>query len=300
MMLFGSAPGVADSVAAILAERNQGLRIIGYGGPIFDRVTDMDDEVLDVIRTAAPDILCVALGHPKQEHWIEAYRDKLDVPVLIGVGGSLDFLAGTKARAPVWIREVGLEWLHRLATEPRRLAKRYARDFVRFTPLVVRQLRGMRARGRTHTPPTVARVGDALVVRPAGVLDLWASRDASAPAGHFDGGEGLLVKGLVAGRVVVDMSLVDQLDHTTAASLVALGYELRHLGSQLVLAALPSALARELARLQLDRGFTILPDVASALDAPILFESMSSAAPTGPALRNRSQRAKYISKDRGA
>jgi N-acetylglucosaminyldiphosphoundecaprenol N-acetyl-beta-D-mannosaminyltransferase len=255
MMLFGSGPGVAESVAATLGERHPGLRITGYGGPIFDRVRDMDDDVLDVIRTAAPDILCVALGHPKQEHWIEAYRDKLDVPVLIGVGGSLDFIAGTKRRAPVWIRKVGLEWLHRLVTEPRRLANRYARDFVRFTPLVVRQFRAMRPRGARQTPPTVALVGDTVVLQPAGGLDLWAN-DAPELAGALRERD----------RLVVDMSLVDRLDHATAASIVALGNELRHRGSQLMLAAVPSAVAGELAHFQLDGCFRIMPDVTSALD----------------------------------
>ena len=184
MMLFGSGPGVAESVAAILGARHPGLRIIGYGGPIFDRVTEMDDEVLDVIRTAAPDILCVALGHPKQEHWIKAYRDKLDVPVLIGVGGSLDFIAGTKSRAPVWIREIGLEWLHRLVTEPRRLAKRYARDFVPFTPVLcipaaprhgasganASHRRADRRRRRRASPP------EAWISGPASIHPMWASR----------------------------------------------------------------------------------------------------------------------------
>ena len=85
---------------------------------------------------------------------------------------------GRRRRAPVWIREVGLEWLHRLVTEPRRLANRYARDFVRFTPLVYRQFRAMRHGAARRTPPTVERVGDTVVLRPAGGLDLWASRCA--------------------------------------------------------------------------------------------------------------------------
>jgi N-acetylglucosaminyldiphosphoundecaprenol N-acetyl-beta-D-mannosaminyltransferase len=206
--------------------------------------------------------LCVALGHPKQEYWIDAYRDKLDVPVLIGVGGSLDFIAGTKSRAPVWIREIGLEWLHRLATEPRRLAKRYARDFFRFTPLVYRQFRAMGIRVSEWSAPAFERVGDAVVVQPTGGLDLWASLDAFDRAGAF----------VVGTRVVVDLSRVDRLDQATAASLVALDYELRHAGSLLVLAALPAALARELGRLQLDKILTAVTDVASALE-PSRFSS---------------------------
>jgi N-acetylglucosaminyldiphosphoundecaprenol N-acetyl-beta-D-mannosaminyltransferase len=256
MMLFGSAPGVAESVAATLASRHPGLRIIGYGGPMFDRGNEIDDEVLDVVRTAAPDILCVALGHPKQEYWIDAYRDKLDVPVLIGVGGSLDFIAGTKSRAPVWIREIGLEWLHRLATEPRRLAKRYARDFVRFTPLIFRQFRTMGIRANEWAAPAVERVGEAVVVRPTGGVDLWANFDALDRGGAFAAGT----------RVVVEMSRVRRLDQATAASLVALEYELRHAGSLLVLAAVPVSVSVSMVRLGLDKTFTVVPDVATALE----------------------------------
>lgn len=264
MMLFGSAPGVAESVATTLAARHPGLRIIGYGGPMFDKGNEIDDEVLDVVRTAAPDILCVALGHPKQEYWIDAYRDKLDVPVLIGVGGSLDFIAGTKSRAPVWIREIGLEWLHRLATEPRRLARRYARDFVQFTPLVYRQFRAMGIRANERTAPTVERVGEAVVVRPTGGLDLWANFDALDRGGAFAAGI----------RVVVDMSRVGRLDQATAASLVALDYELRHAGSLLVLAAVSESVARELARVRLKKLFAVVPDVAFALE-PTRFSTES-------------------------
>ena len=255
IMLFGSGPGVAESVAATLGERHPGLRITGYGGPIFDRVTEMGDEVLDVIRTTAPDILCVALGHPKQEYWIDAFRDKVEVPVLIGVGGSLDFIAGTKARAPVWIREIGLEWLHRFVTEPRRLGKRYARDFVRFAPLVLRQFRKMKVRGHAPMAPTVERVDAALVVRPAVTFDVSASVDL------------LDLQALVPGDcVVVDLSSVKRLDHATTASLVALDYELRHSGTQLVLAALAPAVAAELARLHLSERFTIAQDVVAAVE----------------------------------
>jgi N-acetylglucosaminyldiphosphoundecaprenol N-acetyl-beta-D-mannosaminyltransferase len=125
MMVFGSAEGVAEQAAQMLRDRNPGLDITGYGGPFFGDVADMDPQVLDVIREARPDILCVALGHPKQERWIEEYRDKLEVPVLVGVGGSLDFIVGTKARAPKWMQRSGLEWVHRLASEPRRLWRRY-------------------------------------------------------------------------------------------------------------------------------------------------------------------------------
>ncbi len=255
MMVFGSAEGVAEKAAEILRANNPGLIITGFGGPFFDRVTDMSDDVLDVIRDARPDILCVALGHPKQERWIEEYRDKLDVPVLVGVGGSLDFIVGTKARAPKWMQRAGLEWTHRFATEPRRLWKRYTRDLTVFGPRVLRQLRDMGKRPPNAPRPAVVQAGDALVLRPTGSLGLPDESLMSTLS--LAVGEGA--------RVVVDMSSVRRLDHSTASSLVSLAYELNLHDAPLVLAALSTKTARSLTRLRLDRSFTLMPDMASAL-----------------------------------
>jgi N-acetylglucosaminyldiphosphoundecaprenol N-acetyl-beta-D-mannosaminyltransferase len=255
MMVFGSAEGVAEKAAEILRVNNPGLIITGFGGPFFDRVTDMSDDVLDVIRDARPDILCVALGHPKQERWIEEYRDKIDVPVLVGVGGSLDFIVGTKARAPKWMQRVGLEWTHRFATEPRRLWKRYTRDLTVFGPRVLRQLRDMGKRPPNPPRPAVVQAGDALVLRPTGSLGMPDESLMSTLS--LAVGEGA--------RVVVDMSSVRRLDHSTASSLVSLAYELNLHDAPLVLAALSTKTARSLTRLRLDRSFTLMPDMASAL-----------------------------------
>jgi N-acetylglucosaminyldiphosphoundecaprenol N-acetyl-beta-D-mannosaminyltransferase len=249
MMLFGSAPSVAESVATILRTRHPRLRVVGYGGPMFDRVTDMSDDVLDVIRSVAPDILCVALGHPKQEHWIETYRDKVDVPVLIGVGGSLDYIAGTKTRAPAWTHKLGLEWCHRLMTEPRRLGRRYARDLFRFAPAVTRQALEMRSRGAPRAPSTM-RIGNTLVLQPVGALDLWIGGGAAALAETMLGSD----------SVVVDLSQVGRLDHATAASLTALRRECDRSGVPLSLVAPAPPVTRALARLRFDQTFTVLPE----------------------------------------
>jgi anti-anti-sigma regulatory factor len=141
-------------------------------------------------------------------------------------------------------------------TEPRRLAKRYARDLVQFAPLVYRQFRALGIRANERRAPAVERVGDAVVVRPTGGLDVWANFDALERGGAFAPGT----------RVVVEMSRVRGLDQATAASLVALDYELRHAGSLLVLAAVPAPVARVLARLRLANAFAVVPDVAAALE----------------------------------
>jgi len=102
------------------------LNIVGAYAPDFiDHTTIESAEILDLINKARPDILWVGLGSPKQDYWMAAHRDKLNVSVMIGVGAAFDFIAGTKPQAPRWMRRAGLEWLFRLVAEPRRLWKRY-------------------------------------------------------------------------------------------------------------------------------------------------------------------------------
>jgi len=79
------------------------------------------------------------VGAPKQELWVDAHRDRLEVAATLCVGATIDFLAGKKRRAPLWMRHTGVEWLHRVASEPRRLLRRYARDAWIFPRLVWRQ-----------------------------------------------------------------------------------------------------------------------------------------------------------------
>jgi N-acetylglucosaminyldiphosphoundecaprenol N-acetyl-beta-D-mannosaminyltransferase len=105
------------------------LRIVGRYAPPLAPLAEMDHEtILSRIEQARPDILLVALGHPKQEQWLAMHRHRLNVPLCMGVGASLDFLAGMVTRAPVWMQTAGLEWLYRAAQEPRRLAQRYLID----------------------------------------------------------------------------------------------------------------------------------------------------------------------------
>jgi N-acetylglucosaminyldiphosphoundecaprenol N-acetyl-beta-D-mannosaminyltransferase len=137
ILLYGGALGVADRAADLLRRRHPGLQIEGLDAPHLSSVEEMPVEGLEAIRRARADVLCVALGHPKQDKWIAAYGRQLQTPVLIGVGGTLDFLTGVTRRAPLWMQRTGLEWVHRLAQQPNRLAKRYARDVIHFAPRVL-------------------------------------------------------------------------------------------------------------------------------------------------------------------
>ena len=122
---YGGAPGVADQLAGVL-NRRFGIRIGGTYSPPF-RPLDIEERrrLVELVKAVRPDVLWIGLSTPKQESWMAEYRDLLHVPVMIGVGAAFDFLTGRTSQAPRWMREHGLEWLFRLASEPQRLWRRY-------------------------------------------------------------------------------------------------------------------------------------------------------------------------------
>jgi N-acetylglucosaminyldiphosphoundecaprenol N-acetyl-beta-D-mannosaminyltransferase len=123
---FGGAPGVADQLAQRLAERHPGLQVAGTDAPPFRPPTPQElDRALERMRAARPDIVWIGLGCPRQEQWMLENRARLPGTVLIGVGAAFDFETGRVRRAPPWMQKHGLEWLHRLVSEPRRLWRRY-------------------------------------------------------------------------------------------------------------------------------------------------------------------------------
>ncbi|SEG52428.1 N-acetylmannosaminyltransferase [Bryocella elongata] len=128
--LLGSTESRADRAVQVLEGRFPGLHIAGRYAPPPCPLDEMDDDaILERIHTAKTRILLVAFGNPKQELWIARNRDRLEGIVAIGIGGSLDMIAGSLRRAPGIIQAMQLEWLFRMAQEPRRLLPRYARDF---------------------------------------------------------------------------------------------------------------------------------------------------------------------------
>lgn len=123
---YGGAPGVPERLAEKLKSDLPRLVIAGHDSPPFRPLTPAEDEAaIAAINRARPDVLWVGLGTPKQETWIYAHRDRLQVPVVVAVGAAFDINAGLKRQAPRWMRENGFEWLFRLVQEPRRLWRRY-------------------------------------------------------------------------------------------------------------------------------------------------------------------------------
>ena len=131
IFVLGSKDENAQKAIEILEARFPGALFVGRYSPEQKALEEMDDEeILHRIHKARPDILLVAFGNPKQELWIDRNRERLHVNVAIGIGGSLDMIAGTVRRAPKFVQKMHMEWMFRLLQEPRRLLPRYVLDTV--------------------------------------------------------------------------------------------------------------------------------------------------------------------------
>ena len=118
---FGSAPGVAEKARAKAEKLYPGISIVGTRNGFF--TAEDEPEIISAIKKAQPDLLLAALGVPKQEKWLAAHLNELNVPVSIGVGGTLDVMAGVMKRAPVWMQRAKLEWLFRAMLQPKRAGR---------------------------------------------------------------------------------------------------------------------------------------------------------------------------------
>lgn len=137
---LGGAPGVPEALAARLAERFPGLVVAGTVSPPFRPLSPEEDTALVAgVNAARPHVLWIGLGSPKQEFWTAAHESVLDAPLLLPVGAAFDFHSGRLRRAPSWMQRLGLEWLFRIAMEPRRLLGRYVTTNARFMVGVIRE-----------------------------------------------------------------------------------------------------------------------------------------------------------------
>ncbi|SFJ17837.1 MULTISPECIES: WecB/TagA/CpsF family glycosyltransferase [Amycolatopsis] len=158
--LLGGEPGVPEAAAEVLSSRYPGLRIAGTDSPPFgfERSAAARAEVTAKLVEAKPDLVLVGLGFPKQEELIAGVRADLPSAWYLGCGAGIPMAAGQFRRAPELVQRMGAEWLHRLALEPRRLARRYLQDD---TPFAVRLLTGAllrRAAAKVEPRPTALPV----------------------------------------------------------------------------------------------------------------------------------------------
>ncbi|MEM1224066.1 MAG: WecB/TagA/CpsF family glycosyltransferase [Planctomycetota bacterium] len=140
--LLGGARDVPERAAEALRKTYPRLKIVGTESPPFRDLSEQEKaSQRERIRSARPDILLVAFGQPKGDHWIYENHDELGVPFSMQVGASFDFMAGNVHRAPLWMQVTGLEWFHRMIHEPRRLVPRYAANAVFLGQALVRDWR---------------------------------------------------------------------------------------------------------------------------------------------------------------
>lgn len=152
LFFLGGVEGAASKAAKAIEQRYPSARIAGTYCPPHATFHTSEEQarIKRIVRQAAPDVLLVAFGAPKQEKWIAANKDALGVPVSIGVGGSFEMAAGMLKRAPRWVQSAGLEWFYRFAQQPKRLFQRY---FVDDLPYLAGA--AMRALGRRLQRPAL-------------------------------------------------------------------------------------------------------------------------------------------------
>ena len=140
IFLLGAAEGVAAKAAENLKLKYKKLNVVGTYSPSygFEKNEDEINKIIDMINEVKPDILAVGLGAPKQEKFLYKFRKKLNVPVSLAIGASIDFEAGNINRAPKWMQKSGLEWFYRLCKEPKRMFKRYLIDDIKIAKLVIK------------------------------------------------------------------------------------------------------------------------------------------------------------------
>jgi N-acetylglucosaminyldiphosphoundecaprenol N-acetyl-beta-D-mannosaminyltransferase len=149
--LYGSTPEVLQALRTEIGRRWPGVTVVGAESPPFRTLTGEEEQALvERLAAAGPDIVWVGLGTPGQDHFVDRFRDRVRAP-LVAVGAAFDFHAGAKRQAPRILQRAGLEWAFRLATEPRRLWRRYLVGNTRFVVEV------LRSRPAVVACPSVAR-----------------------------------------------------------------------------------------------------------------------------------------------
>ncbi len=284
VFFLGGAPGVAEKASAELVRRYPGLKIAGcYSPPLADIVNMDHAAILAQLEATRPDLLLVAFGAPKQEKWANMHVRQWKVPLAVGVGGTLDFLAGAQTRAPRFVQKSGFEWLWRMFTNPKRLFRRYAKNLIFFASVSARLL-WLRARfpkfGKKTVPvfQGLGELGDVtLTVRWPGLLDAAAAR---AWTQHLDEEAG-------ARSIVLNMTSVRWLSSLELGALLTLSQARRAHDARLLLAGLGGHARRLVDLCRLDR-YLELADAPEQLAHTI--RALHTALADGRLARDRPDR----------
>jgi N-acetylglucosaminyldiphosphoundecaprenol N-acetyl-beta-D-mannosaminyltransferase len=170
LFFLGGSPGAAERAAENVRRRYPDVKICGIYCPPHEKFGTPEEEarIQATIKAAQPDILLVGFGAPKQEKWIVRNREILEVPVCIGVGGTFEMAGGIVRTAPKWVQRSGMEWLYRMAQDPRRLWRRYiAGDLPFFVRLYCETaIASARNRKKSATPSVMPPAGDLHAIAP--------------------------------------------------------------------------------------------------------------------------------------
>ncbi len=261
---LGAAPGVAEQAAATLQHQFPTLQIAGCSSPSRAEVDRNDCSIVEQCRAAQPDILLVAFGNPKQEKWIYEHAEQLNIPVMMGVGGTFDFIAGVTKRAPRWMQQSGLEWLYRLLCEPRRLWKRYATDLFGFGYFFLWQWWVMQ---RGTSRGAILPKSDFFIVKDTVIMNVQGHLDSSNQHAFAEKATQTLS---THPYLIINLANAQFLDSSAIGTLVALTKQARDDGGNLWLANVPATIVNVLTLLRLDQFFDICEDVDSALQTRVM------------------------------
>lgn len=277
IFLLGATPEVIEAAERKMQIDSPGVRIVGRMSPPIRPLDKFDNEpILAEIERVRPDILLVAFGSPKQEKWIARNRHRLNVPVCIGIGGTLDFMAGTVSRAPMWMQNSGLEWVFRMCVDPHRLIPRYFADAVwmaryLFVQVAVQQSFRLRQQDLEVTHDAIGTVSIFGVTGSLTGAGLDKLNEALTPVLH-------------SGRpLVLDLTATS---HVGADGLWALAGLLRRAaqnGCELFLAGLSKSLERQLSAAHFVGLFNISPTSSDAVHQIALLLAASEESVAGAA-----------------
>ncbi len=263
VFLLGAAEEMNRAAAENIQRQHPDLIVAGRYSPPLAPLEKMNHAEIRVrIRAARPDIVLVAFGCPKQEKWISMNYRELGVPVCVGVGATIDFLAGAVRRAPVWMRKCGMEWMWRLLMEPSRLAGRYSKGLVVFGRGLLGQL--WRTRSRTvDTSGECART----------VLCAYQTHRMEMPerldAATVDECRAHWETQPTGGRLIVDLAKTRFVDSTGVGFLIRLRRLARESGKKFALANVPPSVWRTIEMMKLGSAFPVGSSVEDAIQQAV-------------------------------
>lgn len=257
---LGATPDAIETAVQRVQEKHPKLEIAGYYSPPFNRLLEMDhEEIRSRILQTQPDLLFVGFGCPKQEKWINMHYRSLGVPVSVGVGGTIDFLAGKLSRAPMWMRRTGTEWIYRMAQEPRRLAGRYAKDLWYFGGGILVQFARLRLSPRRSA--RALRMQPVKTAADFNFAELPPRWDYEEVHNCKDKLEALIAENK---PVILDGSKIQFVDSTGVGLLIRLQKRARINGRQMIISAPSEQLLRALKLMRLEEFFLSTPSLEQA------------------------------------